>query len=270
MTSETREYSAESGAPITFFRFTRVNVHWYYTDADRAIVYGGNTYTPAAISHSEITDGGDSGKISITITMPKDLPVAGNWSPWPPQDTIVCTIMTQHAGETDVLVDWIGRVVQPRISDSTLTLTSEPTATTAKRGGKGRKLQRQCDLVHYGPLCGVDPAGHELPATLSAVSGFDLTATAFLSLPTGRLAGGYIEWVRPDGLTDRRSIDAHTGSTITVDYGAEDFEIGLAVSAYPGCAHTDEDCDGYFDNLLNNGGFKWIPKRNQFDGNPNR
>lgn len=270
MTSETREYSTEDGAPITFFRFTRVNVHWYYTDADRPLEYDGQTYTPAAISHSEITDGGDSGKISITVSMPKDLPVAANWSPWPPQDTIVVTIMTQHDGESDVLVDWIGRVVQPRITDSTLTLTSEPTATTAKRGGKGRKLQRQCDLVHYGPLCGVDPAGHELPATLSDVVGFDLTATAFLALPTGRLAGGYIEWVRPDGLPDRRSIDAHTGDTITVDYGSEDFEIGLDVSAYPGCNHTDEDCDGYFDNQLANGGFKWLPKRNVYDGSPVR
>lgn len=270
MGSETREYSHHDGQPILLFVFNRGPLVWRYTNSDRDEIHGGETFTKASIKHSEITDGGTGDKIKITVTMQKNLPVVANWTPYPPQDVVAITIMTKHDGEDDFLVDWIGRVVQPSWSETELTLTSEPSATTAKRGGKGRKAQRACDHVLFDDKCGVDPAGHELPATILTVVGFDLTATAFLALPTGRLAGGYVEWERLDGLIERRSIDEHVGNRITVDYGSEYFAEGLELSAYPGCNHTDEDCGGYFDNQLNNGGFKWLPQRNNFDGNPVR
>lgn len=272
MTSEARDASLTDGKPVKFFRFTRGTVHWHYTNADRELMHDGATYLPTAISHSEIKDGSEPNKASITITMPQDLPVAGNWRPFPPGDRIVATIMTQHLGEADVLVDWIGRVTSPQFDDVTLQLLSEPTTTTARRGGRGRVFSRACDLVHYsqGPgLCNVDPVEHALPAVVSNVAGLAVTATAFLALPSGRLAGGWVEWTRADGLIERRSIDAHVGDTITIDYGAQDLASDLAVTAYPGCAHNWADC-GYYANQDNYGGELWIPGRNFYDGNPVR
>lgn len=276
MTSETRESSLDQGIPLKAFRFTRGALEKFYTSADRDITIDGDTYLSAeagvgaAIAHTEIQDGGESQKQPITITVPKGLSLIDWWRPYPPGETIVCTILTQHYGEVDWLVDWIGRVTTPEWNDTTLSLRSEPSVTRAKKGGKGRTIGRGCDHVLYSQgdgMCNVDPAAHELPATLSAVIGLTLTASEFLALPAGRLAGGYVEWVDADGLTVRRSIESHPGNTITIDYGHAELLTGLVLSAYPGCGLTWDDCL-YFANTDNYGGFLYMPDRDNYDGNP--
>lgn len=267
MTSEARDAALLGGQPIKLFRITRGVLSWFYTSADRPIVYGGDTYLPAAIAHDKITDGGEQQKRTINITLPKTLAVADNWRPYPPSDPIAITIWTQHYGETDYLVDWIGRLLAPVFDDTKLTLTSEPSQTRNKRGGRSGSWQRGCPLVLF--FCGVSKAAHALPATLTSVAGLVLTAAEFGTLPSGRLNGGWIEWTRTDGLLERRSINAHSGTSITVLYGAADIATGLAVTAYPGCAGTFTDCM-YFANTDNFGGELYIPGRDYYDGNPVR
>jgi len=87
-------------------------------------------------------------------------------------------------------------------------------------------------------------------------------------LPDNRFAGGYIEWTRGDGLVERRSINSHVGTTVVIDYGADDLAAALVVTAYPGCAHDWDDCSSYFSNGDNYGGDLWMPKKNPYDGDP--
>ncbi|WP_458068629.1 phage BR0599 family protein [Rhodanobacter sp. BL-MT-08] len=271
MTSEARDISLDQGKPYKLYRFTRSTVSWYHTDADRPIVYLGNIYLPVPISHTEIQDGSETNQASITITLPKTAAVAANWRPEPPCDAVSVTILTQHFGESDYLANWVGRIVGAQFTDTNLVLTTEPTLTTAKRAGGGRTWQRPCDLLLYSQgngRCNVDKTLHALPFTLSGVSGFSLTADAFGTLPSGRLAGGWIEWTRPsDGLTLRRSIDSHGGNTITVTFGGAELIDGLEGTAYPGCGQDWDDCT-YYNNTDNYGGELWMPGRNYYDGNP--
>ncbi|URX63249.1 DUF2163 domain-containing protein [Luteibacter anthropi] len=269
MTSEARDASQDQGQPYKLYVFTRGTKTWRYTDADRLLFVGGNAYAPAPITHTRIQDGGEQNKISITLKMPKTLEVAKNWRPYPPADAVAITIMTQHWGEDDLLVDWVGRVIQPKYDDTTLSLTSEPTSTTAKRGNGGRTFQRSCDLMLYSQgngKCNVDRAAHAVRAVLADVAGLAVTAPSFASLPAGRFAGGDMEWVRADGLIEHRSIDSHRGSTLVLDYGSDDLKPGLNVTAYPGCSQTWTDCL-YYGNTDNYGGELDIPGRNYYDGN---
>ncbi|MHB1057237.1 MAG: phage BR0599 family protein [Rhodanobacter sp.] len=270
MTSEARDASIDQGQPLKLYTFTRASKKWRYTDADRIIFYGGNAYAPAPITHTQITDGGEQNKISITLTLPKSLTVCDNWRPYPPADPINVTIYTQHFGETDFLADWVGRIISPKFGDTTLALTSEPSSTMAQRAGGGRTWQRGCDLLLYSQglgLCNVDPELHKITGTLTGAASLMLSAVEFATLPSGRLAGGYIEWTREDGLLDRRSIDTHSGSTIMVDYGGPELLPGLAFNAFPGCNQSWDDCT-YYENNDNYGGELWIPGRDYYDGNP--
>ncbi len=105
-------------------------------------------------------------------------------------------------------------------------------------------------------------------ATVGTVDGLLVTADAFGNFPSGRLAGGYVEWERAsDGLIEYRSINAHTGNQVQLYYGALDMAPGLILRAYPGCAHTWSDC-GHFENRPNYGGALWMPTKTPFDGNP--
>lgn len=345
MTSEARERSWDQGEPVMFFRFARRTVVWCYTSSDREEVLGGDTYTPAAIERGRIRQGGERNKLSVTVTLPSTLPVADNWRPYPPSDPIVLTIFVRHAGETDAIAEWVGRVVGPKFDGPTLSLTGEPTTTTSRREGNLRVWQRGCGLVLYSQgegMCNlatesipvaavlsaaegvsvsapqfaavprslaggrlewrdvadelqqiaiVAHAGESITladasadlvvglavtahapalwmeATVEAVDGLTVTAPEFAALPNGRLAGGYVQWTRADGLVEYRSINRHADNTVDLYYGAVDLVAGLVLRAYPGCAHTWADC-GAYGNRANYGGDLWMPTKSPFDGSP--
>ncbi|HEX7111722.1 MAG TPA: phage BR0599 family protein [Mizugakiibacter sp.] len=270
MTSEAREASLDQGQPIKLIRFTRAAKLWTYADADRVIVYNGDTYAKLAIGVSEIRDSSEANKASIQITLPKDADVAANWRPFPPSDPVFVTVLTQHYGETDFLVDWIGRIIGSNFNNTTLTLTSEPSGTAARRRGRTRVWQRSCDVPLFSQgrgMCNLIRDNFAVPAVLTAVSGLTLTAAAFGSLTDGRFQRGDIEWMRSDGLVERRSIDAHSGTSIVIDSAGAELAVGLAVTAYPGCGQTFADCE-YFSNTDNYGGELYMPGRDYYDGHP--
>lgn len=270
MTSETRETSWDDGNPVLYFRFTRDTREWFYTSSDRDEEYNGDIYTRADITRSAIRQGSERARMTITLTLPSSLEVAANWRPYPPADPVVLTCFTRHVGETDVLADWTGRVVAPKFKGTLLELVCEPTSTRSRRSGNYRGWQRGCGLPLYGQglgQCNVDKSLHAVSATLATVAGLTLTATELAALPANRLAGGYIEWVREDGLVEYRSIRSHSGDSISVDYGALDLIPILDITAYPGCKHNWADCD-YFNNRPNYGGDLWMPQKSPYDGDP--
>jgi len=253
-----------------FFRFTRGAVSWFYNSSDRFQTLNGDTYEPAAIARSGIKQGAENAKNKVTVTLPRTLAVAANWFPYPPSEAIVLTIFVRHVGETDALAEWVGRVVAPVLDGDTLELLCQPSAASANRRGNIRTFQRSCGHALYSQgvgLCNLDPATKRITASLTAVTGLTLTATEFGSVASGRLDGGYIEWVRPDGLVEFRSIKSHVGTSIVLDYGGLGLVTGLSISAYPGCAHTWADC-GNHGNQPNYGGDLWMPITSSFDGNP--
>ncbi|HDS1834388.1 TPA: phage BR0599 family protein [Stenotrophomonas maltophilia] len=276
MTFSLREISRWFGQPVAHFRFERGALVERYTSADRPIIIGAEQYSPISIARGPIREGVDAKRSNVTITLPlkvgdDDVAIASWWRPYPPSDPVIVTCMAQHYGDADVTTEWIGRVVAPSYTDTTLKLTCEPSRTSGRRSGLQLKWQRGCPLALYSQglgMCNVDKEQHALPAVLAGVTGLMLTAPEFATLPVGRLAGGYIEWRRADGLKEFRTIMAHTGSAVVVNYGAADLEDGLELVAYPGCAHNWADCTGYFENGDNYGGSMYLPVKNLFDGNP--
>ncbi len=277
-----RELSRFGGKPIHLFRFTRRTLAWRFTSADREIELDGEVFAPAAITRSAIRDSVETTKNRVTITLPYlldpnagELPVTQSlgdtWRPYPPSDLIRVDCMAMHYGDAVAELEWTGRVIAPKFSDTLLTLTCDPSYNSGRRAGLQLKWQRSCPLALYsqGPgMCNVDPALHAVPATITGLTGLTLTAAAFGAIAAGKLAGGYFEWVRPDGLTDFRTIMAHVGSTILLNYGASDLAAVTAGTAYPGCAHNTTACEDDFDNSDNYGGAKDLPNKKVFDGMP--
>ncbi|MDF3841110.1 DUF2163 domain-containing protein [Pseudomonas citronellolis] len=270
MTSESRESSWDQGKPVYFFRFTRKTRNWFYTSSDRDEVLLGDIYTHASITRTAIRQGSERARLNITITLPSTLPVAENWRPYPSIDPIAVTAFVRHVGEADALVDWVGRVTASKFKGATLELTCEPTQTRAKKMGDQRAWQRGCGLALYSQglgQCNVDRSLHAVAATLTAVDRLNVSALEFGLVPNRRLAGGYIEWAQPDGLIEYRTIRDHNGTAITLDYGAADLVTGLAITAYPGCAHTWSDC-AYFGARDRYGGDIYMPVDNPYSGDP--
>lgn len=133
------ERSASSGRPIHLFKFARGAVVERYNDSDESIERGGFTYLPMAIRRGEISDSTERRKNMVSITMPVDAPVAAWWRPFPPSGPVFVTCLATHYGDTDVAIEWSGKVVGPRFTDTELELSCEP--SSASNQGRGRTLR---------------------------------------------------------------------------------------------------------------------------------
>lgn len=274
------ELSRFSGKPLHLFIFQRQSLIWRFANWPRDYPLGGETFVAAQMERSALRDSVEAPKNNITIKMPYLLnpvpptegfpstQVLGDiWRPFPPSDRIFVSCMSTHYGDDQAVIEWTGRVVSPEFTDTELTLTCEPTRSSGRRTGTQKRWQLACWKTLY--QCGVDPALHAVPAVLVAVDGLTLTAAEFATIPGGKLAGGYIEWARPDGLTDYRTIMAHdsTAGTIQVSYGALEFAEDLAVVVRRGCAHNWADCEE-LNNTPEYGGAPYKPTKNPMGGMP--
>jgi hypothetical protein len=263
------ELSKFRGSPIGLLRIARGSVVLLYTSASRPITVGADTYQPLAISRSAIRDSTERRKNTLTITMPIGAECTAWWRPYPPSTRVDVTWLSMHWGDDEVVVEWTGRVIAPKFNDSELELNCEPSKSNSRSRGRFLRWQKGCTFALYDmDTCGVDKALHALPATLSSIDGVELVSSDFTSLPDGRLAGGFATWTRTDGEPEFRSIMAHTGDTIILQYGADDsLDDATDFTVYPGCKRSKADCRDYFDNADNFGGCENMPIRSPFDGN---
>lgn len=271
MTSDARERSLFGGQPIHLFRFQRGNLFWRYTTHVRPYDLVGETFdAPGGVSRGEIQDSSERAKNRLSITLPIDLDVVGNWLPFPSSQRVLVTCLAVHAGEDDPVVEWTGRVVAPKFRDTTVELVCEPTRSIARTKGASPKFQIGCPHVVYSVgigKCNLDPAAHTYAATLTSVSGVMLVSPNFEAAPEFSLAGGALSWTRPDGEPELRTIMAHFGDTIVIDYPSDQLADGTDVAALRGCAHTWDACVA-LGNEPNYGGELNIPVRSPHDGNP--
>ena len=266
---DTRERSLADGEPIALYDFARGYLHWRYTSGGAAVTLGVDTYAPETISHAPIEQSGESKRAGTTITVPRGNAVAAQWGVAPPGDAIAVTIRSLHVGDTDPAVEFIGRLATVQQQGSAVRLTCEAAYASMQRLGLRLAWQIQCPYVLYGFGCGLDPEAWAVPGVLDYVSGLTVTAPAFGALPAGYLAGGYLQWETAPGIYQRRTIEAHAGTQLTLSYVAPDLAIGTAVRAYPGCDHSTGAAGcGRFCNILNHGGAPYMPRQSPNDGTP--
>lgn len=280
---EAFEGSRFGGRPGHLFVFTLQGLTWRFTNGPRDIVIGSNTYLSApGMARSEIKETSERAQDKITITLPyllnpnaAEFPATqefgGIFRPYAPSGAVqvVCMALHVNDGDQQAKVEWMGRVSAPQFSDTQLTLTCEPTRGNRRFRGDTGRFCRGCTVALYSQgrgKCNVLPADHAFSATLTSVSGLALTAAAFGGYDDGRLSGGFIQWTRSNGLVERRDINSHVGTTITINYGGAELAEDLVVTAHPGCAHNYDDCDNYYGNTPNYGGQPQLNSENPFDG----
>lgn len=271
MTFSLLEKSRWSGQPIGLLRLARGSLLALYNTSDKAITIGAETYLPLAITRTAIRDTHERAKAVLTLTLPVDAPCADWWRPYPPSQTIGVTWLAMHRGDGEVVIEWTGRVIGPKFSDTQLILNCEPTKTNSRSRGLVLVWSRGCPLALYSQglgMCNVDKATHAVAGVVADFSGTSLQVDTFSTSPKS-LAGGFLEWTRADGEPEFRSIMAHVQGTdlVVLQYGTDQLPNGTAVTGYPGCPHDWAGCAS-FGNTINYGGAKYMPVKTPFDGLP--
>lgn len=276
MTYETFENSVQDGDPVLRFLFaTGETVNAFTTEAN--IVSDSNyTYLPAPIIMGEVSQTNEMNKDPLKLTFPRDDSFAQLFLGNVPEQVTTVTVFRGHQGDTseEFQFYWKGRIAACSATGDAVRLDCENVFTSLRRAGLRARYQKNCRHALYQTGCNVDRSAHATQATVSSASGFTITIDALDSNVVDSNVGDADEFVggmveTNDGYT--RYIIAQDNQTLTLIRPLQsliddvnDSVGGAEVTLYPGCNHTRDHCRKKFDNLLNYGGFPWIPTRSPF------
>jgi uncharacterized phage protein (TIGR02218 family) len=278
MSFDTIEISNQDGKPIFLYEFVQGVLPsngrgWFFNTSDRDIVYnhpvyGNTTYVAEAISDGGVTISGGSEDNEITITVPFLNAVSQLFTATPPSTKVNVTIRALHYGDTDAPIHWMGTVSSRKVpQDGEAQLLCNAVIASFSVGGLRLCYERQCPHPLYS-LTTCKAVKVPVSCVITALTGDSITADNFATMSDGKFNGGYVEWPIVGTLMESRSIDQHTGTTVTLLGSTDGLAVGMTITAFIGCDHSRQGCNDDHSNLPNYGGFAHMPGRSPFDGDP--
>ena len=258
------ESSAHGGRPVELFRFVHGGQVWTCSSGPE-VDYNGETYAAFPIGRSDMQQTKELHKSPLEVLIPRTSELSLLYLARNPEHIITLTVFRLHVGASDApVVYWKGRIVSVDWPDpATASLKCESMFTSLKRPGLRARYQRMCRHALYSDQCGVSKAAYAVPGAISAINAARtvLTVTAAAALEDGWFSGGMVE--TPTG--GFLFVPRHAGAQLTLASPCT-LAVSDAVTLYPGCARGRQACKNKFNNILNFGGWPWIPSRNPFDG----
>lgn len=258
MSFDAREKSTFSGEPWECYWWSCGLQNWYHTSGTTARVIGGNTYTPLAITRTEVSQNQEMNSGDITVSIPLDHPVALLFRPYLPPRPVSLVIYRGHAGESQVVTNFIGVVASCPCSE-TADMVVVPEGDELKHDFPALTYESQCLRCLFSEGCTLQKINFQTVAVLSEVSGVTLKSPAFAAHPDQYFRGGWGEIGE-----SARAIASHVGDTLTITDPVEGLVAGALAYAYPGCSGSEDECLNKFDNIVNHLGFERIPSTNPF------
>lgn len=251
------------------YRFSEQGVlaPWLFTSGNEVVTYAGEDYLPAPLNRGEIANRNEMARSNLEIVTASTNAAALRWLARGGEARVTLTIFQREKNGT-VAVAWKGRLAAVVPGENSFTLKMESIFTSLRRTGLRARYQRSCRHALYGRGCNLDAENFAVAATCTAVSGLLVTITEAALQPSGYYTGGMLR--APNGALTY--VKRHVGQVLTLQrrFASLEEEIAnlpLAVTIYPGCAHNRADCEAKFNNLLNYGGFDFIPQKNPMGGN---
>ena len=273
MTYEIIETSIQDGRPIEIYVFRRGLKYWRYTSADEnfppelGVPDLAGEWLSTAIERSSVENTQDVARSAIKVSMPRTEDFPKEYIQNPPSEVVTLKIYRYHEFDTapdaqKYIIIWAGRVLNVGQKGLKADIRCEPIMTSLKRPGLRRLYQTTCPYTLYGDACKVDKEAFKLTTTVQSVSGLQIVSPQFANEPDGYYTGGFVDYAIEGGF-DRRFITDHTNDTLSLDL-PNSIEPGDTVNAFPGCDRVIATCRDKFSNLLNYGGYPYIPQKNPF------
>lgn len=273
MSYDSLETSIESGQPIECYRFIAGSMQRFYTSAEDEQTIGAQAYTPKAIQRGNVSEGQDKRESDFSVTLPTSDDIAQLFVGTLPGVRVQLTVFRFHRGdgptpETIVVFNGYVHGVSYGQFMKESTLNCRPGLSSGGRQVPPRTYQASCNFVLYDPdTCKADPTSPVNRATAKPVVsqvGNVLTVSGLGAYPSGWFTAGMVE---ADGGLDVR--------TVLEDDGAGNLTLMWPFASLPtivdvlaGCDHTGDGaagCAAKHDNIPNNGGFMFVPKKNAFE-----
>lgn len=265
MTYNARETGQYSGSPVELYRFIHGSQQLFFTSADKAQTYSGNTYVREAITRGEIDASDEDQQGMLEVTVPRTNAVADLFIPGMPTSPVILTLFRMHRGDAEVVQLWSGEITSVQFTGSVAKLSGQPVGAALRRTIPSTTFQGQCNWALYSAQCGVDKAAFVEAGTVSAVAAAVVTLTITHDRASGYFNNGFVV----SASNERHWILGHvrlsaTSAQLTLMTPFTTLHAGDALTAYPGCDRTIADCKNRYSNLQRFLGFPYLPTKNPF------
>lgn len=270
MSYQSLETSQQSGAPLELFEFLIGGQFFRYTSAEREVTYDGKTWSPESISRGSTQFSQERDATLLKLRLPTSNEIAQKYTDIVPTNRLELTIYRLHTTDTptpEIVTFWKGFVHNVRFLNKVTEFDCEPIQNLFSQEIPRQTYQNLCNHVLFDANCQVVKATFSDSVTVSSISSDGVTLV-LNSLSTARPSdttfylGGYVE--RANG--DKRLILDYifASDTVRILLPFQGLAVSETVTARAGCKHSVLVCKTKFNNVVNYGGFPWIPRRNPF------
>lgn len=265
------EGSIEAGRPIEIYEFTAGAQSFFYTSSQDDQLVGAQDYTAAqGLSSGDTGNGPAFRESDFVITLPTTDAVAQLFLGVMPGFRVRIQVRRFHRDDTptpEVIKIFDGFIQSAEFTKGAkeATLTARSELSSAGRQIPRRMFQAACNHVLYEPnTCKVDdtdPAFKASALDVTSLVGNVLTVDSGLAgtYADAFMNGGYVEVI---GIADFRLIITHAGNVLTMISAFS--STPSSVNVFAGCAHVIAICSSKFDNVIEYGGFPYVPTKNPF------
>jgi len=262
------ERSVEDSRPVELYEFTFGTTVHRFTSYASPITIAADTYAPEAIQRGRLSQGSDQARRDLVVTVPSTNVVAMLYVGIPPADSGTLRIFRVQPDEVPsfntVALVFSGRIQTVKYGkNGTLAgITCRTIESDLAQRMPRFSCMGSCNNFLYDQFCKIDPTLFNLIGTVTAESGADVTVSG--------VGGSSLDFVggmaKPTSGLDYRTVRLVSGDVLTLEAPFSGGSlIGETVQVFAGCDHLiDGDCALVFDNVIEFGGFAFVPKRNIF------
>ncbi len=277
------ELSRYLSKPVNLFRVQygpNPDDVYRFTDAERPVTTGGETFEPHQISRGNIAASGTLDKANVEVYTNRNSPLFELFRAGVPNHVVTIEIYQGHVDDPDrdFRRIWVGKMINFGFAKGgKATYTCEPTSTMMRRNGMRRNWQIGCPHVLYREgdgQCNANIVRATKTVTVASVSGVTINLTAPIPGLSAAdavkfFSGGQADWLDERSARARRTIVgvAANARAITVSGSSLTLSAGQQVNIIYGCPRSMSGCATIHDNILNYGGMPWIPTENPFGTN---
>ena len=246
---------------VELYDFFRGTEAYYYTDGLEKIDFGGGLHLPESIIRGRLERNEDPFKAALTIRFPRTNEFAQTFI-GSVFDQVVTVNLYRGDYETGTYVLYYkGQVVGAEADQTSIELACQSIQSSLSRNGLTAKYERLCRHSLYNAGCGVSRAANEVDVQITTQTGTTEIIVTGINQPDGYFNGGVIV----DKNNNARMVTNHVSDTLTLDRPISISPLGQA-KLYAGCAKDIQTCNDKFNNVVNFGGFPFIPGKNPFEG----
>lgn len=265
----TLESSQESSEPVELYTIVIGSITERWTSAEDDFPSGGNTFLATGVTRSNIVSGGEEQRNAIVVlTVPGNNSVAVRYISSVPGITTSVTIQRVQRQDTgfEVKTIYLGRIskVSFRKAGREGFISVIPLLSATNRQVPRRTFMSLCNHVLYDSRCGISDTDTNFvlfSVPVTDVTDNTITVVGAGDKGDGAYTGGF---ARNSNASDQRMILAQTGDVLTLNLPFADSVLGQSIDIFVGCDLTIAICDSTFSNVINFGGFAFVPTRDIF------